>query len=105
MVTCLYSSGLLIYLQQNSTPVLSSSQIQSCKRYSDCTKIVAELDLHSRRINEALRLLDPLAYASHADLSTQLQRMYPFVRSRSAIDPLLFSRAFNYLQSGNTLSR
>lgn len=85
-----YVLPCLIFLKKNSPPVLSKSQVQNCKRYSDCANLIAELNLHSERINEVLRLLDPLAYMSHKALSERLQDKYPFVRARSYIDPLLF---------------
>lgn len=48
------------------------------------------MSLASHRINEVLRLLDPLAHKSHLMLREKLISMYAHVRSRAAISPLLF---------------
>jgi hypothetical protein len=75
---------------QGTKAILSKPQLGTCVAYSSCAKLVDEISMLSARLNEALKQLDPDAYASHVELSNKIKKDYPHARARASIDPILF---------------
>lgn len=89
-------TGELI-LVQTSPPVISGDYLQTASGFHHATALLSNLTFLSIRVNEWLRVIDPLQYQSLETLMTKVEKDHPYMKALKILDPLLMEgRAIMY---------